>query len=186
MAKRIYYALYSKSAVVEFEEKPKVKQKNGWIEKTGALKVRFATLESGENHKELLSQMNPAECFKFYAKANKVIKGQSNREEVFVHKQQDQQDAPTKRLIIEKWERNGRKGFSVILVVKQGEQTEKINVACSGEELVALADWMKELNTLLRYKEVIKVEEENGGDEPPPQPDDEVPVDDEDLPDDIF
>ena len=129
MAKRIYYALYSKSAVVEFEEKPKIRQRNGWIEKTGALKVRFATLESGENHKELLSQMNPAECYKFYAKANKVIKGQSNREEVFVHKQQNQHDAPTKRLIIEKWERNGRKGFSVILVVKQGEQTEKINVA---------------------------------------------------------
>ena len=45
---------------------------------------------------------------------------------------------------------------------------------------------MRELNTLLRYKEVIKVEEEEGRDEPPPQPDDEIPVDDEDLPDDIF
>jgi hypothetical protein len=84
-----------------------------------------------------------------------------------------------------KWERNGRKGFSLILIVKQGEQTEKINVACSGEELIALADWMKELNTLLRYKEVIKVEEE-GGDEPLPQPDDDIPVDEEELPDDIF
>jgi len=186
MAKRIYYALYSKSAVVEFEEKPKIRQRNGWIEKTGALKVRFATLESGENHKELLSQMNPAECYKFYAKASKVIKGQSNREEVFVHKQQNQQDAPTKRLIIERWERNGRKGFSVILVVSQQGEQEKINVACNGEELAALADWMRELNTLLRYKEIIKVEEEEGGDEPPPQPDDEVPVGDEDLPDDIF
>jgi hypothetical protein len=185
MAKRIFYPLYSKSAVAEFEEKQKTKQRNGWIEKTGVLKVRFATLQTGENHKELLSQMSPAECYKFYAKANKVLKGQSTREEIFVHKQQDQQNAPTKRLIVEKWERNGRKGFSLILIVKQGEQTEKINVACSGEELIALADWMKELNTLLRYKEVIKVEEE-GGDEPLPQPDDDIPVDEEELPDDIF
>ncbi|GAB6075160.1 hypothetical protein [Desulfurobacterium crinifex] len=186
MARRIYYPLYSRSSVVEFEERPKVRQRNGWIEKTGALRVRFATLEAGENHKKLLTQMNPVECYKFYAKATKVLKGQSSQEEVFVHKNHDQQDAPTKKLLIERWERNGKKGFSIILLVLQGEQRERINVACSGEELAALADWMKELNTILRYKEAIRVEEEEGGNEPLPQPDDEVPVDDEELPDDIF
>ena len=190
MTKRIFYALYSKSAVVEFEEKPKVRQQRNWIEKTGAIRLRFATLRTGENHQELFAQMTPMECYKFYVKALKILKGQSSQEEVFIHRNNDQENASTKRLLIEKWERNGRKGYSLVLLVTQGEERKRINVACSGDELLSLTDWMKSLNSLLRYKEVIKVEEEEGGNELPPRPSDtddneEIPVE-EDLPDDIF
>jgi molybdenum cofactor biosynthesis enzyme MoaA len=62
-----------------------------------------------------------------------------------------------KRLFIESWERDGKKGYSISLSVKGGSS---VSVACSKEELLALAEWMKELNVLLRYAELERVESE--------------------------
>jgi len=147
----IRYTLFSRSAMARFSERVRSRKVGNWIERSKVLSLRFVSLR--EKGKVVVAQMSPTECYVFYLKALKVLKGKSNSEEVFFHKVGD----TVKRLFIESWERDGKKGYSISLSVKGGSS---VSVACSKEELLALAEWMKELNVLLRYAELERVESE--------------------------
>ena len=170
--RKIYTAIYSRNSVLEFREGVKVKQSGDWKEIEGRLIARAATLESGEGHKEIVMSLTPTECYKLGLVAKQVAKSTSpTKKRAIVHNPTDNRWS---EILVEYWRNNDRSGYAIILQVKEKEGdneriVNKINVPTTNKvELLALADFLLNLNTLLRWREVIKVEQQESSQEPAP------------------
>ena len=174
--RKIYSAIYSRNAVLEAKEAAKVSQRGDWKEYHGRLLLRGATLESGENHKEIVMSLEPKECFKLAAVIKQIVKN-GGRKVAIVHKP-NQDEERYNEVVVEKWENNGRSGYAIILQVRVKENDRdrivlKVNVPVDKIELLAFSDFLKELNTILRWRDIVKVEPQEGSNEqevPPPEP----------------
>lgn len=183
MAKRIYTSVFSRNAVLEVREGNKVKVNGEWKEIYGRAILRAANLQSGENHQEVIVSLTPTECYKVALAMKQVAKNnEATKKKVLVHKPVQDEEKFTE-LIVEQWRNNNRTGFAVLLQTRNQQEIEKkVNVAMDKVEFLALADFLQSLNSLLRWKEIIKIETQQ----------EEIPVDDpildeeEELPDNIF
>jgi len=182
MARRIYTSIYSKSAVLEVREAVKVRERGEWKEYLGRTVIRAATLESGDNHKEITMSLSPSECYKLGIVIKQVAKSQQPvKKKVIIHNPEGNKYS---EIIVEYWQNGDRKGFAVILQLRERVEDRdnilvRINVPIEKIEFLALGDFFQSLNTLLRWREVIKVEQQ----EPHEAPADEPVIDDDDLDD---
>jgi hypothetical protein len=173
MRRRIYTAVYSRNSVLELREGRKIKQSGEWKEIEGRLVVRAATLQS--QPREIIMSLSPAECFRLATTIKHVVKN-GGRKTAIVHRPQ-QDEAKFSEIIVERWENNGRSGYAIILQIRMDNRiAERINIPTEKLELVALAKFLEDLNTLLRWREVVKVEQEQEE-----APEDDIVIDDEDI-----
>ena len=179
MARRIYTAEFSRNSVLEVKETAKVKESGEWKEYHGRVVVRAATLQSGDNHREIAMLLSPVECYKIGLVIKQVAKAtQPIRKKVIVHKPEESKFS---ELIVEYWRNDNRSGYAIILQLREGDNVVKVNVPLDRINFLALGEFFKNLNTLLRWKEIVRVEVEQQ--EPHEAPADEPVIDDDDLDD---
>jgi len=183
--RKIYTAIYSRNSVLEAKESAKIAQKGEWKEYFGRLQLRAATLTTGDDHRELVMSLTPAECYKLSLVIKQIVKN-GGRKVAILHKPNQEEERYTE-VVVEKWENNGRSGYAIILQIRTKENGRdrielKINVPVDKVELLAFADFLQGLNTLLRWRGAVKVE--SGGEEPEETPPEEpVEINDDDLDD---
>lgn len=180
MARKIYCAEYSRNSVLEVKEAVKVSQRGDWKEYHGRVVVRAATLESGDNHKEIAMSLSPVECFKIGLVIKQVAKAtQPTRKKVIIHQPEE---GKYSELVVEHWQNGNRSGYAVILQLREGDNVvTKVNIPLEKVNFLALGEFFKDLNTLLRWKDAVKVE--SGGEPEETPPEEPVELDDDDLDD---
>jgi hypothetical protein len=177
MARRIFSEIYSRNSVLELKESAKVKTRGEWKEYYGRLLLRAANLETGDNHKEIVMSLSPTECYKLATVIKHVVKN-GGRKTAIVHRPQ-QDEAKFTEVVVEKWENNGRSGYAIILQIRIKENDRdrietRINIPVEKLELLALASFLENLNTSLRWREVIKVQQEASDEAPADEPIDDI------------
>jgi len=181
MARRIYTAEFSRNSVLEVKETAKVKESGEWKEYHGRVVVRAATLQSGDNHREIAMLLSPVECYKIGLVIKQVAKAtQPIRKKVIVHKPEESKFS---ELIVEYWRNDNRSGYAIILQLREGDNVVKVNVPLEKVNFLALGDFFQSLNTLLRWREVVRIESPE--ESPEETPNDDLPIDNDDAFDDI-
>lgn len=180
--RKIYSAIYSKNSVLEVREAGKTKVKNGWKETIGRVILRGATFD--HSHKEIVVSLTPTECFALSIGIKHILKTQeATKKRIVVHKPAENKFT---EVYVEHWKNENRDGYAVILRVKNGETTQTlINVPTSKIELMAFAEFLRDLNTIARWKEAVKVEQGSTETPTPTETEEEETEEDEISDDDI-
>jgi len=181
MARKIYAAEYSRNAVLEIKEAVKTVQRGDWKEYHGRVVVRAATLETGDRHKEVMMSLSPVECYRLGLVIKQIVKSQQPvRKKVIIHQPEE---GKFSELIAEYWRNNNREGYAIILQLREGDNvTVKVNVPIEKINFLALGDFFQSLNTLLRWRELKKVESSDSNEQEVPE---EEPLEIDDDLDDI-
>ena len=164
MGRKLFTEVYSKNSVLELREVAKTRRSNEWREYYGRLLMRASTLETGDARKEVIMSLSPSECYKLGLLIKQIAKtSQPTKRKVIIHKP-DQNVERYTEILVEHWQNNGKSGYSVILQVRKKENERdfietKVNVPMDKIDFLSLGHFLENLNVLLRWKEVVKVEE---------------------------
>lgn len=141
----------SRRGGLEFSPATKIKRKENYLIKSGRVRFRAFTFDG----KQIIMMLSPAEVV-YLARAIE------NRQtgSLIVHKTEN----ATSSISAEEWERNGKRGYS--LVIRRNNDT--INVPIPTAEAVYLAVSLPNLAYEVSYEEAERVDEEEREDEPFP------------------
>ena len=104
----------------------------------GRFALRFFRLASGSSSIRFIAE--PAEAFALHDKMHKVFR--DGGQESLNHRFEGSDGEVKTRLIVERWERNGKSGFA--FTVQRGE--EHVNVSVPAERFLYAAEFLRHLS----------------------------------------
>lgn len=155
---------YSKKTGVEVTTATRKSGKNGGITKEGRIAIRGFTL--GNESKSVTMMLNPGEAFQLSRMAATVATAGNSQK--ITHKFTKDGNETTSVLKLEKWTRNGKFGFAVIL--SRGD--DSVNTPVSTDNLLYLGEFCRYLSTEQAWGQ-YKAGDEKGAGEEYPEPEEE-------------
>lgn len=134
--------IYTKSAGVEispYEKRQEDKPREGRIS------LRFFKMESGSQQIRFVAE--PSEGFELFRMINKVFMG--GDKETLTHKFEGSEGEIVTRLTLEKYERNNKEGYA--LIIQRGN--ESINVTATANNFLYAAEFLKHLSLTQAWAE---------------------------------
>ena len=129
------FTMFAKSAGVEigpFEKRPEGKSREGRI------LLRFFKMESGAQQLRFIAE--PCECFEISRMISKVYR--EGGKETFTHKFASSGGETVTKLTVEKFERNQKTGYALIL--QRGD--DSINVSANVSQFLYAAEFLRHLS----------------------------------------
>ena len=138
------YTMYAKNTGMEIkvtskvsEEKAAGKSATG---KEGRIALRFFTFGNGDSH-SLKFILNPLEAYGLYLSAAELAK--KGGKQTLIHKFAGEEGEVTSRLVVEKWEKEGKSGYAYTL--KRGEGNA-VNVPMDMVSFLYVGELMRALS----------------------------------------
>jgi len=161
------HTIYAKSTGVEITAITRTKRKKGYVNKFGAIRLRFFQMGEKKSIKVLLSS---PEAHKFSRIIRGVVTKKPNKPiRVLYHEYEKDGQKVQTSVSVEYWKsKDGKKeGYAILLNQRNGGEV-KINVPVSKDEFLFLADFLHHLSLEQSWFTTEVVEE--GTEEAPPVP----------------
>ncbi|WP_457569142.1 hypothetical protein [Desulfurobacterium sp.] len=168
--------IYAKKTGVEIASVTRKRAKGEFVEKYGAVRMRFFQMEGDKNSIRVI--LNPVEAAKLGRVLKKLISSQKAvKVQIFYHQYEKDGNKVSTTLTAEKWVKGDKSGYALILHQKNGGEV-KINVPMDKDTAYYLGLLMEHLAIEQSWFSVSKEEEEEvPEEEEPPQEEEEEILD---------
>jgi len=177
------HVVYAKVTGLEVVAITRSKKKGDYMQKWGALRLRF--FEMGGQKRSIKVLCDTVEAHRFSRVIKQVVKQKPEKPvQVLIHTYEKDGKKVTTTVSVEYWSRNGKEGFAILLKQKNGDEI-KINVPVSKDEFLFLSDLLQHLAMEQSWFTSVKEEVEEEVTETPSSPGSVEEVDDLEDIDDI-